>query len=317
MFCQNCGAKLNDNSKFCFNCGEEVFIESNIQTSLNKDSEEYDKEILKMYLYNLRNMECAKNKICQKIFDLDNRINSLGYSRLGPAPYEGSAIDFGDLGGSIFTGVVILIGGWLLNFIGKWLFDSSIIMILAVIAAVFFIGFGIYSAVSDENAHSETIAKYQADKALDEKRIREELIEKEELTTIRNEMYNEWQEADSILTKSYSIDIVPTQFRNLWAIYYLYDYLSTSNESFTTALMQCNLDAIKQKLDTVIAQQQEIILNQAIIMAQNEEQIRQNEKQIQHLANIEKNSQKAAKYSEIAASNSEACAWIGLANYIR
>lgn len=38
MFCKNCGAKLEDNSKFCASCGSEVAVEA--QTEVNTSIEE-------------------------------------------------------------------------------------------------------------------------------------------------------------------------------------------------------------------------------------------------------------------------------------
>lgn len=86
--------------------------------------------------------------------------------------------------------------------------------------------------------------------------------------------------------------------------------------SFETALLHYNLEEIKAKLDTIIAQQQEIIINQSIMMAQNREICEQNQKKLARLASIESNTHNAAQYAEIAARNAEASAWIGAANYI-
>lgn len=119
------------------------------------------------------------------------------------------------------------------------------------------------------------------------------------------------------MENAYSVNIVPQQFRNLYAIYYLCEFISTSNESFSNALLQCNLEEIKQQLATVIENQREMIINQAILIAQNEEIIAQNNQNLKHLAKVENNTAFAAKYSQIAAVNAEACAWIGVANYIK
>lgn len=100
-------------------------------------------------------------------------------------------------------------------------------------------------------------------------------------------------------------------------MYYLNDFIQTSNESLSTALLHFDLNEIKQKLDTVIEQQEEIIINQAIIQAQNEQMIKQNTNMLNSLASIEGNTHMASQYAEIAANNAEACAWIGVANYIK
>lgn len=65
-----------------------------------------------------------------------------------------------------------------------------------------------------------------------------------------------------MLASEYDVNIIPTQFRNIRGVYYLYDYLSTSKQSLSEALMQFNLEAIKQKLDRMIQQNSTIMLEQ-------------------------------------------------------
>lgn len=97
------------------------------------------------------------------------------------------------------------------------------------------------------------------------------------------------------LEKAYSANIIPLIFRNIHGIYYLYDYLSTSNQSLSEALVQYNLEAIKNSLNTVIKLQGEAIVQQAqanaVFYAQNQE--------------ILKNCAATARYSQISAVNSE------------
>lgn len=142
------------------------------------------------------------------------------------------------------------------------------------------------------------------------------------LDEIKDKKYNlsgmkkELDKATELLEDAYDINIIPTQFRNVYAVYYLNDFIQTSNESLSTALLHFDLNEIKQKLNTVIEQQKEIIVNQAIIQAQNEQMIMQNQNMLQSLASIEGNAHMASQYARIAANNAEACAWIGIANYI-
>lgn len=106
----------------------------------------------------------------------------------------------------------------------------------------------------------------------------------------------------SELDSAYSANIIPLQFRNIQGIYYLYDYISTSNQSLSEALMQCNLEAIKQKLDSVIELQGKAIIQQAqanaAIMEQNQHILETAQATMQNTA-------VAAKYAQICAVNSE------------
>lgn len=142
------------------------------------------------------------------------------------------------------------------------------------------------------------------------------LIEVKQLKIQLNGITAELNKASELLQQAYDVNIVPSQFRNLYAIYYLADFINTSNESLSNALLNYNLEKIKEKLDRIIEQQEEIIINQALMTVQNENIMKQNEQQLRHLASIEQNFDRAAQYAQIAANNAEACAWIGVANYI-
>lgn len=109
------------------------------------------------------------------------------------------------------------------------------------------------------------------------------------------------QKAQEQLDKAYSVNIIPSQFRNIQGIYYLYDYISTSSQGLSEALMQCNLEAIKQKLDNVIQLQGKAIIQQVqadiAIMKQNQKILETAQATMQNTA-------VAAKYTQIAAVNS-------------
>ena len=92
--------------------------------------------------------------------------------------------------------------------------------------------------------------------------------------------------------------------------------MSTSRESFTTALLHRDLNEIKAKLDKIIAQQESIIIQNAVRIAQNEKLSKQNQQQLEHLSRIELNTSQAKQYAQVAANNAEICAWINMAKYI-
>lgn len=138
------------------------------------------------------------------------------------------------------------------------------------------------------------------------------------LKIYKNGISQELFAVENMLKKAYDMNIIPAQFRyNFYTIYYLYEFISTSNLSLSTAMLHFDLNEIKIKLDNIIAQQQELIIQQSIIMAQNQQQLEYNQIYLKKLANIEHNTAQSAKYSQIAANNAEACAWINLANYIK
>jgi hypothetical protein len=111
----------------------------------------------------------------------------------------------------------------------------------------------------------------------------------------------ELQETTDLLKQAYDMNMIPSQFRNIEGIYYLYDYLSTSNQSLSEALMQYNLEAIKSKLDTMIKLQSASLIQQAQANAKMDTMIAQNQQ-------ILENSKQSKHYSMISAINSEVIA---------
>lgn len=134
----------------------------------------------------------------------------------------------------------------------------------------------------------------------------------------------ELEKFESVLENAYSINIIPQQFRNIYAIHYLSTFIDTSNESLATAMIHLDLNSIINKLDKIIEQQKEIIINQRIQEAQNLMLLKQNQEYLKKLDSIERKTESIADsaynssvYAQIAASNAEASALIGLANYLK
>ena len=115
-------------------------------------------------------------------------------------------------------------------------------------------------------------------------------------------MQLEKDEINQKLQEAYNANIIPIQFRNIQGIYYLYDYMSTSSQGLSEALMQCNLDAIKQQLNKVIQLQGETIIKQA---QQNAALHEQNQQILEAVQATMNNTAIAAKYAQISAINSE------------
>lgn len=141
--------------------------------------------------------------------------------------------------------------------------------------------------------------------------------EREKLQKQLDDMPVELANAEKLLEQAYSINIIPSQYRHqIPVLYYLHDFLSTSRESFTTALLHLDLDEIKSKLDRIISQQESMILQNAAMIAQNDSLMKQNQMHLDQLAQIEQNTSQSAQYAHIAANNAAVCAWFSAANYI-
>lgn len=326
MFCQNCGCSLSDNINFCPKCGsktENLSIQKEDKLFQHEDTSqaEMNRDVIIQYLYDVRSLEVARKKIHDNMESVKAYSNSLGISQSFQKPILDTESQIGDIAMcvilSLIAGSVVIGIGWFLS----WLFDSDALLILGILVGIIAIIGGIcyfaYSQHQENTNHDYQIIEYNNRIASDKKRVEQELLEKAQLEDALIDMKKEFQTAENLLEQAYSVNILPMQFRNIYAVYYLYDYLSTSFETLRDALLQCNLDEIKQKLNTVIEQQQEIILNQAIMISQMAELQAQNQEMLYHAAATEQNTALAAQYAQIAANNAEACAWIGVAQYIK
>jgi len=126
--------------------------------------------------------------------------------------------------------------------------------------------------------------------------------DKNKITTLINTVNDNIVTTQKNLQQAYSLNIIPAPYRNIQSIYYLYEYLSTSNESLTSALTHADLESIKQKLDKMISLQGTMIIQQA---QANRALFEQNQRILEAARNIENNSAVAAQYSQISAINSE------------
>lgn len=77
MYCFNCGCKINDDSKFCHNCGEKMLLVSEPSEVKTNKKDDFNKEALNMYLSDLLSMECIKQNLKEKLNSFDAEINNL------------------------------------------------------------------------------------------------------------------------------------------------------------------------------------------------------------------------------------------------
>lgn len=133
---------------------------------------------------------------------------------------------------------------------------------------------------------------------------------------------NKWDETnkeanrlEDILKEAYGINILPIQFRDIYAVYYLQGFMKTSGETLSSAMLHYDLKKIKDKLDSIIENQGTIIRQNAQIMAQNQDLQRENQEMLNRLSAIDKNLSNTNQYLEIAANNSTVCAWYAEADY--
>ena len=125
---------------------------------------------------------------------------------------------------------------------------------------------------------------------------------------------------NQLLRSYYSMNILPNTYRNLASVYYIYDYMSSSQENLQDTLlhehMENGIQRILAKLDTIISQNQELIFRTHILEANSKEMINHNKEMLRSLNQTQLNTADAAKYAELGANYSAATAYFSLANYL-
>ncbi len=343
MFCFKCGHEISNDALFCSHCG--TAQNQNRLSDVAKSSEnnaDYSREALKIYFADLLTLECIIQKLqsslCALKVDIETKENNnylQSYcfstfpriSAFAPAEgrylylrFDGIEIKFAAFKRSVYTESLncAYVGGyfvWARDFLCNDIQWFSVEKSRPLFESVWLEHR--FTLLSENKQWKEACLNFYYD--FQKNAPTEYQKNANEISRLKHEydeIQKEFERAHELLEQAYNVNIVPNQFRNLYAIYYLSDFINSSNESLSTALLNYNLETIKEKLDKIIEQQQEIIINQALTIAQNEKIMKQNENQLRHLASIEQNTDRAAQYAQIASNNAEACAWIGIANYI-
>ncbi len=335
MFCSNCGSVLADGAKFCSSCGAKCIISQNdsittgapqVATVLNEPMQTnsqmpmntvFNREVLNNYMYNIRTLEVAKSGLLAQKQNVSYRISRLGYRQNMYEPgADGESIMYALFGGGGFIVAVLVIGTLLKETVGEWFdwtdFLSGLMAFLIIGTILIAGGYIIYELYSASNAKQD----YAYRKKQDEIRVENELKEKSALEEISDELDEEINETDKLLSEAYSVNLIPSKYRNVYAAYFLYDYISTSTATLSEALLHCDLDTIIEKLKTVIEQQSEMIMELAAANAKNEAIIQQNEQMLHHAIQTENNTALAAQYSQIAATNSKVTAYCQMVQFL-
>lgn len=335
MFCSNCGSVLADGAKFCSRCGAKCFVAQNdsiisevpqVETVSNKPiptnaqtavNTVFNRDVLNNYMYNIRTLEVAKSSLLAQKQNVSYRISNLGHMKNMYEPSaDGESIMYALFGGGGFIVAVLFIGTLLKETVGEWFdwtdFLSGLMAFLIIGTILIAGGYIIYELCRTSNEKQN----YAYSKKQDEIRVQNELKEKSALEEIADELDEEINETDKLLNEAYSVNLIPSKYRNVYAAYFLYDYISTSTATLSEALLHCDLDTIIETLNTVIAQQREMIMELAAANAKNEAIVQQNEQMLHYAIQTENNTALAAQYSQIAATNSKVTAYCQMVQFL-
>lgn len=324
MYCYKCGKQIANSAVFCSFCGEKI----QTHQIISKTTGEYDREAIRIYLNNLLRLENANEVLQYELARLDDEyryIKNNNYyatyillDHLKEHTVEDECCHFYYDGKDVYIAVwspyntPIYTGRYLkkchnwikidnykdINNLNNWLVYR-----------------GIFDFPKKIEIRKRFFSKLEEFKAIAPVKFKENIASLKKNSDSYNKLSTDQKKASTMLQKAYDINIVPVQFRNIYAIYYLSNFMNTSMETFSSALLHLDLDEIKSKLDEIISNQQSIILKMAVLESQNSELLRKNQKMLSRLSSIEQNTELAAVYSNIAVTNSEACAWFSAATF--
>ena len=135
-------------------------------------------------------------------------------------------------------------------------------------------------------------------------------------------------ESSKLLEKAYSINIIPRRYRNLKSIYYIHEFMSTSQLSLEDALLHGLIDdgisRLETKLDEIIAQNEDLIFqnrqleaNTSEIIEQNKRLLDSNQQLLESQERTEQSTYEAAQNARIAANYAETSAFFETLNYLK
>lgn len=293
-----------------------------------------ERNALLLYLRDLRDLEIAKRKI-EAVYDRETknyrqRLNSLSNAKLMKVPDKESGWTGGRIVGFLICLSLAIIGA-ILTFVAPMHVRPSGVGFCRILGIPNMIIFGVicigivFFAVSDTEENRIAIKEAKNSNTLEQFRIKENegIITKEKLSWKKREDYliNEAKKVQSLLDSNYSLNIIANQYRNLASLYYIYDYMSSSQESLKDTLihehMENGIQRILERLDYIINQNESIIFQNRIREADDKKIIEQNEQMLKTLKQTAVNTSISAQYAEISANYSRANAYFSYANYLK
>lgn len=196
-----------------------------------------------------------------------------------------------------------------------------------------------YQCTPHKKDYQEELARVRRHNAYEKKRMTEDVPsqtqkirlafwkEMDQWNTRSEYLKKEHTKVSQLLTAAYNVDILPTPYRNLQSVYYIYDYMSTSQATLEETLvhehMENGIQRILAKLDTIIAQNEEIIFHSRMIEANTREIsdntvaiLEKNQRILESQERTEQNTLEAAQNAQIAANYAEINAFFSTATYL-
>lgn len=293
----------------------------------------YDRNILVPYLQDVCCSELLCSKLQREIQNCEQEIQKLtSWINWKPnepkRPYP-SAFDSDKSGGYAYIviwGVIPVLIGLFVASLGG---EGYIFLILSLAFGLFCGSLG-YSEVKelenrDEKRYEEALEYYNQTIARNEQHKKTVPQWKWERENQRNRLAmlnQQLADAQKLRAGVYSVNVIPSRYRNIHVAYYLFDYFSTCRESDLDKIIQTMLlDEIIQRMDTIIHQNEEIMLNQRIQLALQEEGNRSaaehHREEMRRIAGMERNLELQADYQQMIVQNQVVTNFLLAAEYLR
>lgn len=237
-----------------------------------------------------------------------------------PIRVDYSSTDSGAVGGAIVGAVIAVIGLCLLAF--------PIIGVPIMLFGALMIWIGM-SENGEKNYGADR--KYENDLEVYRQQVAQNKIWREQRPEWKasaeswkekeNRARSNLNDAKIMREKLYSVNIIPSRYRNIHAAYYLYDFFETCRETNLEKTIQTMLlDEIIQRMDKMIEQNEQILLNQRMQLALQETQNRaiaeNHREEMRRLAQIETNQERQLDYQKMIEVNQEMTNFFLAADYI-
>lgn len=260
-----------------------------------------------IHLYDMLALEAAKQKLAEFLEKTNKELAYLAIPRSVYKPKTVGVIIYCSAIG-LFLSFVVMIT--LLMFLKDEVISDFALVLLSILPIGTLIGtfFGI-------NSGNKMKRDYRKEMQAEDMRIKQEVIKKANMEQEYKSNVQKMKELNDLIYDSYSINIIPLQFRNFKGVCYLYDFMSTSQENLQSAVMNYNLNRLSEKMDTIISIQADMLLEQYMTNSRLAEIQEQNKSVIQKLSQVEDNTRVASQYSAIAASHAKANTFFAAAKF--
>lgn len=184
------------------------------------------------------------------------------------------------------------------------------ILIIYIIAKIVMFILRVIKSISDK----KEVREHNRQEAIAEENRKKQLVT---LNATWNKesasLKKQYNKVDTLLKNGYNLNLIPSPYRNLASLYYIYDYMSTSQASLEDTLMHEHMEngiqRILSRLDSIIAQNEQIIFQNRQLEAQNRQMIERTDRMLASLQRTEQNTLEGKQYAQINAQHTQTIAF--------